>query len=109
MAFGKKNEPQITDPVLLAQQQQLREQLEVNEAFRKGITALRDFIAPSSLELQSTHFQLGTRFARTYYVFGYPRQIYTGWLGGMINLDEMTDISLFIYPIESQVVLENLR
>lgn len=110
MAFGrKKNEPQITDPVALAMQQQLREQQEVEEAFRKGITALRDFIAPSSLELQSSHFQLGTRYARSYYVFGYPRQIFTGWLSGMINLDEMIDISLFVYPIESQVVLENLR
>jgi type IV secretory pathway VirB4 component len=108
MAFGKKDQP-MNDPVFLAQQQQLREQQEVNEAFRKGITALRDFIAPSSLELQSNMFQLGTRYARTYYVFGYPRQIYTGWLSGMINLDEIIDISLFIYPIESQVVLENLR
>ncbi len=108
MAFGKKNQP-VSDPIALAQQQRMREQAEVNEAFRKGITALRDFIAPSSLELQSTHFQLGTRYARSYYVFGYPRQIYTGWLSGMINLDEVIDISLFIYPIESQVVLENLR
>ncbi len=90
MAFGrKKKEPQITDPVAMAMQQQLREQQEVEEAFRKGITALRDFIAPSSLELQSSHFQLGTRYARSYYVFGYPRQIFTGWLSGMINLDEI--------------------
>lgn len=107
--FGGNKDNQASDPVLLAQQQQLREQQEVNEAFRKGITALRDFIAPSSLELQSTHFQLGTRYARSYYVFGYPRQIFTGWLSGMINLDEIIDISLFVYPIESQVVLENLR
>lgn len=100
---------QQMDPVFLAQQQRMREQMEVNEAFRKGITALRDFIAPSSLELQSSYFQLGTRYARSFYVFGYPRQIFTGWLSGMINLDEVIDISLFIYPIESQVVLENLR
>ncbi len=100
---------QPADPVALAEQQRLREQQEVNEAFRKGITALRDFIAPSSLELQSSFFQLGTRFARTYYVYGYPRQIYTGWLGGMINIDEVMDISMYIYPVESQVVLENLR
>lgn len=109
MAFGKKKNQPLSDPVALAEQQRQREQLEVNEAFRKGITALRDFIAPSSLELQSSYFQLGTRYARSYYVFGYPRQIYTGWLSGMINLDEVMDISLFIYPIESQVVLENLR
>lgn len=97
------------DPVAIAQAQQMREQQEVHAAFQKGITALRDFIAPSSLEYFSTHFQLGTRFARTYYVYGYPRQIYTGWLSGLVNLDEVMDLSMFIYPVESQVVLENLR
>lgn len=97
------------DPVAIAQAQQMREQQEVNAAFQKGITALRDFIAPSSIELFSTHFQIGTRYARTYYVYGYPRQIFTGWLSGMINIDEVIDLSMFIYPVESQVVLENLR
>lgn len=97
------------DPVLVAQQQQAREQAEVAEAFRKGVTALRDFIAPSSIEFFGNYFQIGTRFARTYYVYGYPRQIFTGWLSGMVNLDEVIDISIYIYPVESQVVLENLR
>jgi type IV secretory pathway VirB4 component len=100
---------QQLDPVAIAQAQQAREQAEVAAAFQKGITALRDFIAPSSLEFQSSYFQLGTRLARTYYVYGYPRQIYTGWLSGLVNLDEVIDISMYIYPVESQVVLENLR
>ncbi len=105
--FGKK-QPQL-DPVALAEQQRMLEQQEVQAAFQKGITALRDFIAPSSIEYQSSYFQLGTRYARTYYVYGYPRQIYTGWLSGMINIDEVMDLSIFVYPVESQVVLENLR
>lgn len=108
MAFGKKKQPAL-DPVALAEAQRQREQAEVSAAFQKGITALRDFIAPSSLEFNTNYFHLGTRFARTYYVYGYPRQIYTGWLSGMVNLDEVMDISMFIYPVESQVVLENLR
>ncbi|MEO6760846.1 MAG: DUF87 domain-containing protein [Candidatus Saccharimonadales bacterium] len=97
------------DPVAIAQAQQAREQAEVAAAFQKGVTALRDFIAPSSIELKPTHFQIGTRYARTYYVYGYPRQLYTGWLSGLVNLDEVIDISMYIYPVESQVVLENLR
>jgi conjugal transfer ATP-binding protein TraC len=100
---------QKLDPLALAQAQAQREQQEVSAAFQKGITALRDFIAPSSVELQSNFFRLGTRMARTYYVYGYPRQLYTGWLSGMVNMDEVMDISMFIYPVESQVVLENLR
>ena len=103
-----RKQPQL-DPVAIAQTQRAREQQEVQIAFQKGITALRDFIAPASIEFFGTHFQLGTRFARTYYVYGYPRQVFTGWLSSMVNLDEVMDMSLFIYPVESQVVLENLR
>jgi type IV secretory pathway VirB4 component len=108
MAFGKKKQPPV-DPAAIAQAQRVHEEQEVQMAFQKGITALRDFIAPSSLEFSSTHFQLGTRYARTYYVYGYPRQVYTGWLSSMVNLDEVVDMSMYIYPVESQIVLENLR
>lgn len=107
MVFGRKKQPD--DPVALAQAQRQREEQEVQAAFQKGVTALRDFIAPSSIELQSGFFRIGTRYARTLYVYGYPRQITTGWLSSMVNLDEVMDLSMFIYPVESQVVLENLR
>ncbi|MFO0971754.1 MAG: DUF87 domain-containing protein [Candidatus Saccharimonadales bacterium] len=102
-------QPKKQDPVSLAQQQRLREQQEVDEAFRKGISEMRDFIAPSSLEIESGHFRLGTRYARTFYVYGYPRQLFTGWLSSIVNMDEEVDVSMFVYPVESQVVLENLR
>lgn len=108
MAFGKKKQ-QPVDPVAVAQDQREREQQEVAIAFQKGITALRDFIAPSSIEFKSDFFRLGTKLARTYYVYGYPRQLYTGWLSGFVNIDEVVDISIYVYPVESQVVLENLR
>lgn len=106
MLGKKKGNKPVQNPAL---QQQIREQQEVSAAFAKGITALRDFIAPSSLEFKSNYFQLGTRYARTYYVYGYPRQVYTGWLSSMINLDEVIDLSIIIQPVKSEVVLENLR
>jgi type IV secretory pathway VirB4 component len=106
--FGGKKAPP-TDPAAIAQAQRAREEQEVSVAFQKGLVALRDFIAPSSIEFSNTHFQLGTRFARTYYVYGYPRQLTTGWLSSMVNLDEVIDLSMYIYPVESQVVLNNLR
>ena len=97
------------DPIDIAAQQRAREQAEVEQAFLKGITTLRDLIAPSSLEIHASHFRLGTKYGRTIYIYGYPRQIYTGWLSSLINIDEVLDISMFVYPVESQVVLNNLR
>src|ERR1035437_5755927 len=97
------------DAAGIAAEQRAREQTEVEEAFLKGVTTLRDLIAPSSLEIHSSHFRLGTKYGRTLYVYGYPRQIYTGWLSSLINIDEVLDVSMFIYPVESQVILTNLR
>ena len=57
MAFGKKN--QQLNPVLLAEQQRMREQQEVH-SISKGVTALRDFIAPVASEFSSSFFQIGT-------------------------------------------------
>lgn len=106
MAFGNKKQQSAID---VAEQQRLREQQEVEGEFLRGITTLRDIIAPSSLEIQSAYFRIGTKYGRTLYVYGYPRQIYTGWLSSIINVDEVLDVSMFIYPVESQVVLNNLR
>ncbi len=97
------------DAVDIAAQQRAREQQEVEQAFLKGITTLRDLVAPSSLEIHSSHFRLGTKYGRTIYVYAYPRQIYTGWLSSIINIDEVLDVSMFFYPVESEVVLKNLR
>ncbi|MBI2007863.1 hypothetical protein HYS85_01330 [Candidatus Saccharibacteria bacterium] len=104
--FGKKPVPPPADP---AQAQEAEESGEVSAVFQKGVTALRDFIAPSSIEFAGNHFQLGTRFARTYYVYGYPRQVYTGWLSGMINIDEIIDLTMIIQPVRTETVLNNLR
>ena len=97
------------DPTDIAAQQRAREQAEVEQAFLRGMTTLRDLIAPSSLEIHSSYFRLGTKYGRTLYIYGYPRQIYTGWLSSLINIDEVLDISMFVYPVDSQVVLNNLR
>jgi conjugal transfer ATP-binding protein TraC len=99
--MAKNNRP---NPVDIATQQRIQEQVEVETAFKRSISALRDFIAPSSLVFSNAYYQLGTRFARTFYVYGYPRQLYTGWLSPIINLDEVIDVSMFIYPVESQVL-----
>ena len=97
------------DAVDIAAQQRAREQAEVEQAFLTGVRTLRDFIAPSSIELHSDHFRLGSKYGRTMYVYGYPRQIYTGWLSSVINIDEVLDICMFIYPVDTQIVLNNLR
>lgn len=103
--FGGKKQ----DPIDIAAQQRAREQAEIEQEFLKGVRTLRDLISPSALEIQSSYFRLGNKYGRTLYVYAYPRQLYTGWLSSIINADEVLDIAMFIYPVESQVVMKNLR
>ncbi|MDO8336604.1 MAG: DUF87 domain-containing protein [Candidatus Saccharibacteria bacterium] len=103
--FGGKKQEAID----IAAQQRAREQAEIEQEFLKGVRTLRDLIAPSSLEINSSYFRLGNKYGRTLYVYGYPRQLYTGWLSSIINADEVLDIAMFIYPVESEVVMKNLR
>lgn len=104
--MAKKQKKTAAD---IAAEQRAREQAEVEKAFLTGINTLRDLIAPSSLELHSSHFRLGTKYGQTLYVYGYPRQLYTGWMSGLINTDIVLDISMYIYPVETDVVMKNLR
>jgi len=100
MAFGKK--PPMIDLQTSAQLQQ-------EQTYKQGVTTLRDIIAPSSFEVKSNYVKIGRRYARTYFVYAYPRTLFTGWLSPIINLDEIVDISLNIEPVESQIILNNLR
>lgn len=101
MAFGKATNPK-NPPVNPVQQQ-------AEMVYRQGVATLRDIIAPSSFEVQSNFVKIGRRYARTYFVYAYPRTLFTGWLSPIINLDEVVDISQNIEPVESQVVLNNLK
>lgn len=93
----------------VAANSQMSEDLQIQQAFEQGITTLRDLISPSSIEINSDYFRLGTKYGRTLYVYGYPRSLYTGWLSPLINIDEVLDISMYIYPVDTGVVMKNLR
>ena len=93
----------------IAAQSQLSEDQQIQQAFEQGITTLRDLISPSSIEINSDYFRLGTKYGRTLYIYGYPRSLYTGWLSPLINIDEVLDISMYIYPVDTGVVMKNLR
>ena len=102
MAFGKKKKA-------LKAMGQIDPEEEIQHAFEQGITTLRDLISPSSIEIHSSYFRLGNKYGRTLYIYGYPRSLYTGWLSPIINIDEVLDISMFIYPVDTTIIMKNLR
>ena len=93
----------------LAAQKEAMEAAEIQQAFEQGTNTLRDLISPSAIEIHSDYFRLGKKYGRTLYIYGYPRMLYTGWLSPIINIDEVLDVSMYVYPVESSVVMKNLR
>jgi len=79
------------------------------EIFERGLTSIRDFIAPSVMIVEKDYLQLGNLFVRTLFTYAYPRYLFTNWLSPIINIDKTLDVSMFIYPVESRVVMDNLR
>jgi len=105
MAFGRNKAPKLSPQ----QQAQMNAQTQAQQIYRQGVVTLRDVIAPSSIQVEAGFIRIGSRFARTLFVYAYPRSLFTGWLSPIINMDEVIDVSLAIEPVESRIVLDNLK
>lgn len=79
------------------------------EIYRSGELALQDVLAPAALEINPTYVRLGTKLARTLFVFSYPRYLNTNWFSPIINLDRIFDIAMFIHPVDTGEILRTLR
>lgn len=70
---------------------------------------LEDVLAPSEIEVDFNHLRISDRFFRTYFVSNYPRFVEPNWLEPLISFDHSLLISMFIYPSQSQGVLDDLK
>ena len=70
---------------------------------------ITDLIAPPAMEVNSHFLKIGNKFAKTIFVFTYPRYVSAGWFSDIINLPELLDISIFIHPIDTALAMKRLR
>ena len=82
---------------------------EAKRVYEEGVSTIKDLIAPAAMEITFNYLRLDEYFVRTMFVFTYPRYINTSWLSPVINYDITMDISMFIYPVETKEVMQNLR
>ena len=83
--------------------------IEEERIYRRGITNVKDLIAPEALEVKPTLMKLGKKFVRTIFVIGYPRYISVGWFSPIINLNVTLDVSMFFKPVKTEIILKQLR
>lgn len=70
---------------------------------------LEDVLAPSEIEVDFNFLRADGRFFRTYFVSNYPRFVEPNWLEPLISFDHSLLVSMFIYPSQSQGVLDELK
>lgn len=118
MAFdlGKQSAAQLAQPVAPkkltdAQIRALQERTTLDEerVYRRGTVSVRDVIAPSSFDVNSSFLKLGDMFVRTMFVTTYPRYVGIGWGAPIINYNSTIDIAMYFYPIKPEVILKQLR
>ncbi|KKS97910.1 MAG: type IV secretory pathway VirB4 protein-like protein [Candidatus Gottesmanbacteria bacterium GW2011_GWA2_43_14] len=79
------------------------------EKITKGLVNIKDIIAPSLVEVDFDHIRINNVFYRTLFVAGYPRYVAANWLHPLLSFDKSLFISMYIYPTESKVILEDLK
>lgn len=74
-----------------------------------GEISVRDIISPASFVTTPYNVQVGPYYARTLFVFTYPRYLETNWLSPIIAYDLTLDMGMYIHPKESKDVMNELK
>ncbi len=94
--FFKKNKT-TTEPVL------------PQDIYDASVLELQDVIAPSALKINSKETMISGMMVRSYFVVSYPRFVGEDWLSPIVNLDKVFDISIFVHPIDTSVILKKFQ
>jgi conjugal transfer ATP-binding protein TraC len=86
-----------------------QQNMEKLEEFSRGLVTIQDIIAPEAIEVDFTYQKINSTYTRTLFVAGYPRSVPANWLSPLINYPHQINVSMFIYPVDSGEILDNLK
>lgn len=89
--------------------QERQEIFQAEKVFQEGLASIRDFIAPASMDIDYSEIKLSGVYAKSMFVFTYPRYLDTNWMSPLVNFDATMDVAQFIYPIDSAAIMKVLR
>lgn len=110
MAFNL-NLPFLNPKKSADQKQPTKEELDLEKIkeFSRGLVTIQDIIAPEAIEVDFTYQKINSTYSRTLFVAGYPRTVPANWLSPLINFPHQLDVSMFIFPVDSKEILDNLK
>jgi len=83
--------------------------LEGERVYRKGLATVKDIIAPSAIQITPSFIRIGDRYARTIFMYVYPRFLQTSWFSPIINLNQTMDVSMFMNVVDTEDLLKKLK
>lgn len=113
--FAKKKQDEVKDNEKASSsnsrlsEEEKKKFIEAEKIYQEGMASVKDLISPASLDIQRDKLILDGLYARSFYVFSYPRYLDVNWLAPVINFDVTMDISQFVYPIESDKIMRTLK
>lgn len=103
--FGKKKQEASLTPEQLQEQKNM----ERLQQFSRGLVTIQDIIAPEAIEVDFTFQKINSTYSRTLFVAGYPRSVPANWLSPLINYPHQITTSMFVFPVDSAEILDNLK
>lgn len=88
----------------------MADQIKIPKAYQGGTEKeAQNIIAPAALEVNQNYVKVGDKYAKTLFVFSYPRYLSSGWFSPIINLAKLFDVSIFVHPVDTSLALRKLR
>ncbi|MEK7108193.1 MAG: DUF87 domain-containing protein [Patescibacteria group bacterium] len=91
------------------EQEKVRQLLEEERIYQRGVLSIRDLIAPAAFEVNSSYLKLADVYIRSLFIVTYPRYVGVGWAAPVINFNWTLDISMYFYPIPADIILKQLK
>ena len=83
--------------------------IKIPKPYTAGQEDIKNVIAPAGIEISPNSIKIGKKFAKTIFLFTYPRYLSSGWFNNIINAPNLLDISIFVHPVDTSTALRNLR
>ncbi len=83
--------------------------IEGERNYHEALAYIKDAIAPAMMKVTPQDIQVNDTFCKTLFTYAYPDFLDGNWLSPLINWDAKFDVSLFVYPTDSQKIQKYLR
>lgn len=75
----------------------------------RGAIDVPRLVAPNTLIQAEDHVRVGGEYCRTLYVMVLPPSVHDNWLYPLFLWQEVIDVSLYVYPLDTDQVVKSLR